>query len=159
MPQPHPGTLSLDQKHSTDGDHHGEGEDGQDLSERGPGEPVYPVRPLAEVKPWRPRTWLFSHPGQAPKSVIFPRSPFGAACRPALPHPQPELALGWPPSSSGLPRQPSTLEPVPDPHQAHGQPQLEGQDPGHDVGQLPQPRPPVKEEPSPDIQAVRDTQL
>lgn len=94
MPQPHPSTLSLDQKHSTDGDHRREGEDGQER-ERGPGEPVYPVRPLVEVKPWRPRTWLFSCPGQAPKSVPFPRSPFGAACHPALPHPQPELALGW----------------------------------------------------------------
>lgn len=95
MPQPHPGTLSLEQKHSTDGSHHGEGEDGQDR-ERDPREPVYTVHPLAEVKPWRPRTWLFSRPGQAPKSVLFCRSPFGAACRPALPHPQPELALGLP---------------------------------------------------------------
>lgn len=55
------------------------------------------------------------------------------------------------------------MEPVPDPHQAHGQPQLEGPDPGHDIGQLPQLWLPLKEAPSPDIQnreghtAVRDT--
>lgn len=146
MPQPHPGTLSLEQKHSTDGSHHGEGRMGR--TARDPREPVYTVHPLAEVKPWRPRTWLFSRLGRPP-SLSSSVDPFGAACRPALPHPQPELA--WACHSGPFlkrpPRQPSTLEPVPDPHQARGQPQLEGQDPDHDVGQLPQPRLPLKEVP------------
>ena len=85
MPQPHPSTLSLDQKHSADSDHRSKGDDGQER-ERSPGEPVYPVCPLAGVKPWRAQAWLFSGPWLGPKSVPLPMSKVGY-CLQASPSP------------------------------------------------------------------------
>lgn len=70
---PQPSTLSLDQKHSADGDRHGQGDDGQDC-EQSPGESVYPVCPLAGVEPWRTQACLFSGPWEGPKSVPLPIS-------------------------------------------------------------------------------------
>lgn len=83
-------TSSLDQKHSTDGGHHGQGDGGQDR-EQDPGESVCPVHPLAGVKPWRARAWLLPGPRVGPKSVLLLISSFGS-CLPASPLTAPPLA-------------------------------------------------------------------
>lgn len=92
MPQPHPGTLSLEQKHSTDGSHHGEGEDGQD------------VREVPESLSIQCILWLRSSPGDPGPgcSLVLGRPPsLSSSVDPllglpaALPCPTPNLSWPW----------------------------------------------------------------
>ncbi|XDB57308.1 hypothetical protein AB1E18_010753 [Capra hircus] len=60
--------------------------------------PPHPPGPPPPSRKRPPRRWQLSRQprldlASAPRQL---GSPFGAACRPALPHPQPELALDWP---------------------------------------------------------------